>query len=75
MENIIRLTTGLTHALMFANIAAAGIEVEPLSREKLFESAPYAALQTRIGKDVLERAWLGERESVFNYRPFATAVA
>jgi hypothetical protein len=47
MENDIRLMTGLTHALMFANIAAAGIEVELLSREKLFESAPYAALQTR----------------------------
>jgi acyl-homoserine lactone synthase len=77
MANGIRLMTGLTHAPMFANIAAAGIEVEPLGREKLFESVPYAALQTRIGKDVLERerARLGEREPVLSYRPFASAAA
>jgi acyl-homoserine lactone synthase len=77
MDQGIRLMTGLTHGPMFSNIRAAGIDIEALGPPKMFDGAQYAALQTRISADVLEReqARLGERERVLRYLPLPAIAA
>lgn len=69
--------TGLTHAPMFANIAAAGIDIEPLGPITEFDGVQYAALQTHVDKNVLarERARLGERDRVLTYQSLCLAAA
>ena len=69
--------TGLTHAPMFANIAAAGIDIEPLGPITEFDGVQYAALQTHVDKTVLarERARLGERDRVLTYQSLCLAAA
>jgi N-acyl-L-homoserine lactone synthetase len=77
VDNGIAVMTGLTHAPMFANILAAGIEIEPLGPVQDFEGVQYAALQTRIDAQVLEReqARLGERGRVLSCWPLSSAAA
>jgi N-acyl-L-homoserine lactone synthetase len=77
LDHGIRTMTGLTHAPMFSNIAAAGIDIEPLGPVTDFEGAQYAALQTHVDEGVLarERARLGERERTLSYRPLCLAAA
>ena len=68
--------TGLTHTAMFANIAASGIQIEPLGPSMTFDGMAYRALQTRIALDVLDkdRIRLEEPDRVLQYLP-ATAIA
>lgn len=77
LKNGIRTMTGLTHAPMFANILAAGIDIEPLGPVTEFDGTPYAALQTHVDPNVLDRelARLGERGSVLSFRPHPAAAA
>ncbi len=77
LDHGISTMTGLTHAPMFSNIAAAGIDIEPLGPITEFDGVQYAALQTRVDDNVLarERARLGERERVLAYRPLCLVAA
>ncbi|MBV8800941.1 MAG: autoinducer synthase [Alphaproteobacteria bacterium] len=77
LDRGIEIMTGLTHAPMFSNILAAGIDIEPLGPVTEFDGVQYAALQTRIDETVLlrERARLNERHKVLAYAPPAAAAA
>jgi acyl-homoserine lactone synthase len=73
----IRIMTGLTHVPMFMNIMRAGVEIEPLGPPTMFDGVQYAALQTRVDQDVLEReqARLSEPKRTLSYAPLTAAAA